>query len=201
MVRTIDEAGKWEIIKNQFVECKDFHDGSCEQASIVKFFSVFQKFTKYYIPIHFIPLILFKRKQLREKPLKTLLHTLIGYVKSLCFLSSYVAILRYVLCRMQNLRRTIDYKNLLVANMFAAPISAYFEPEGRRREIALFALPRFLEGLWNYLKLTRDLKPIPYAENVIFGIAMGLIFYYYQKEETAIKKGYLSFFKKLWGKN
>ncbi len=54
-----------------------------------------------------------------------------------------------------------------------------FEPESRRSEIALFILPRFFETLWNYFKRRRMVKPIPGGELIIFGIAMGIINYYY----------------------
>ncbi len=48
--------------KGGFLDCKDLHDGTCIEESILRFVTVFKNTYKYYIPIHLIPLIIFKRR-------------------------------------------------------------------------------------------------------------------------------------------
>ena len=42
------------------------------------------------------------------RPGKTLGYTLLGYLKSVAFMSLYVAILKYSLCKSKNLRHIVD---------------------------------------------------------------------------------------------
>jgi hypothetical protein len=62
---------------------------------------------------------------------------------------------------------------------FISGFTVSLEPEGRRSEIALFIMPRFLETLWNWLKRRRYVKPIPGGELLVFAFAMGIINYFY----------------------
>jgi len=73
-----------------------------------RFFKVISNSYKYYLPIHLIPLLIFKRKKLMSEPIKTLKSTIINYLKSLCFMGAYVAILKYGLCKFKNIRGKID---------------------------------------------------------------------------------------------
>ena len=52
------------VYKGGFIECKDIHQHSCNYNTLLKFQRVFNDAYKFYIPIHLIPVLLFKRKQL-----------------------------------------------------------------------------------------------------------------------------------------
>ena len=108
MVLPISEELKQHIINGGFLDCKDFHDHSCVWEALTRFAIVFKSSYKYYIPIHFIPLIIFKRGRLLREPGKTLSHTLLNYLKSVCFMSLYVCILKYSLCTTKNVRHVVD---------------------------------------------------------------------------------------------
>lgn len=108
MVKPISEELKQHIIKGGFLDCKDFHDHSCAWEALVRFAVVFKNAYKYYLPIHIIPLLIFKRKKLMTEPLKTLKYTLINYLKSVCFMSLYVCILKFSMCKTKNIRRKVD---------------------------------------------------------------------------------------------
>jgi len=190
-----------QIVRDQWIDCKVFHPGtSCEMEAIKRWFKVFRATYKYYIPIHLIPFLLFKLKQVRKEPKKTISRAFLQYIKSICFMASYIAILKYTLCAAKNIRHKVDEFNGTLG-AFLAAWSVFFETESRRVEIALFIMTRFFETLWNYLKHRGYVKPIWSGENIVFGLAMGIIAYFYHCEETAIKHSYLSVFKKFWGKN
>jgi hypothetical protein len=113
---------------------------------------------------------------------------MIKYIKSLIFMGSYVAILKYMLCKVKNIRGKVDgfyikKTNLLGWNpaigAFFAGFSIAWEEESRRSEIALFIMPRFFETLWNFLKRRNLVKPMPGGELLVFAFAMGIINYYY----------------------
>ncbi|KAL4444542.1 hypothetical protein ABPG74_016835 [Tetrahymena malaccensis] len=198
--KIISEELQQQIINGGFLECKDFHEGTCLQEALLRFVTVIKNSYKYYIPIHLIPLLIFKRKKLIKEPIATIKHTLYNYIKSLCFMGSYVAVLKYFLCKTKNWRRRIDGWNPAIS-AFIAGFSVTLEPENRRSEIALFIMPRFFETLWNWLKRRRLVAPIPGGELLVFAFAMGIINYFYQMEENAIKPTYLSLFKRFWGVN
>ena len=60
------------MLNGGFVHCKDLHDFSCEWNTVDKFFTVMNIALKFYLPVHFIPVLIFKRKQLKERYLLTL---------------------------------------------------------------------------------------------------------------------------------
>ena len=43
-------------------------------------------------------------------PFHTIKHALYNYIKSLCFMGSYVAVLKYFLCKTKNFRHKMDGK-------------------------------------------------------------------------------------------
>lgn len=47
-----------------FIDCKHMHEHSCNYNAWLKFLTVFRSSVKFYIPIHLVPLLLFKRKRL-----------------------------------------------------------------------------------------------------------------------------------------
>ena len=85
---------------------------------------------------------------------------------------------------------------------FLSGFGLLWEPPSRRTELALYFLPRFLEGVWQFSKKRQWVRPnIKYGEVMLFSVAMGIIMYCYQNEPQNIKKTYLSIFQKFWGDN
>ena len=73
-------------------------------------------FSKVYLPVHLIPFIIYKRKQLKKKynksliisPIDTLKKSLIAYMKSIAFLCLMVQGIRLNWCMQKNHRKVID---------------------------------------------------------------------------------------------
>jgi len=190
-----------KIIQERWLDCKDFHSNhTCLEEAVERWFKVAASTYKYYIPIHLIPFLLFKLKHLKKDPTKTITKATISYVKSICFMSTYIAILKYTLCKAKNIRGRIDGVNPMLGAFFGA-WGILWESESRRVEIALFIMTRFFETVWNYLKHRGYVKPIWSGENIVFAFAMGVIGYFYHCEQKSIKPSYLSLFKRFWGEN
>ena len=137
---------------------------------------------KFYLHIHLIPVLIFKFKLLKKGDKKyifqQLKHVLKGTLKSCLFLSTYIALFRYGLCVFKNLRHKVDRWNVILAG-FLSGFGLLWEPPGRRTELALYFLPRFLEALWGFSKKRQWVTPIKHGEIIIFAIAMGIIMYCY----------------------
>jgi len=64
MVKKISDQLADHVYKGGFIHCKDIHDGSCQLNALKKFVSVFRAATKFYSPLHIVPVLIFKRRAL-----------------------------------------------------------------------------------------------------------------------------------------
>ena len=149
MVKELSQELLDHVYKGGFLHCKHIHDHSCEWTGLLKFFQIFNKAYKFYIPLHCIPVLLFKRSRLRQEPKKVVTGTLRNIIMSSAFLATYVAVFRYLLCFFKNTRGKVDRWNPIGA-CFSCGFAVIFEPESRRNELALYLIPGALEALWNY---------------------------------------------------
>ena len=130
------------------------------------------------MPIHLVPLLIFKGKRIRKEPGKVLKSFLKGFMRSVMMLSVYCMIFRYGLCQTKNLRQKVDSLNPIIAG-FSATFSILWEPANRRVELALYLVPRFLEALWNFFLRRGIVKNIRNGEVIFFSVAMAIICYCY----------------------
>ena len=189
-----------KVYRGEYVPCSVIHDHSCEWNALKKFLMVFNMAYKFYIPIHVLPALIFKRQKLTKEPLKILRSAIKNIIKSSLFISVYVSSFWYFICFFKNKRFKTDKWNIIFAS-FICSFAVLFEPANRRTELALYMFPRFLESLFLFMEKRGYVKSIPNGEVLVFAIAMGIIMYCYQNEEKNIKSTYLSMFKKYWGTN
>jgi len=55
------------IIGGGIIDCCDLHEGTCLMSGIMRVLSTIPKAYKYYIPIHLIPFLIFKRKKVMQR--------------------------------------------------------------------------------------------------------------------------------------
>ena len=53
-----------QVYRGGFLPCKHIHLHSCEWNTWLKFQTVFRAAVKFYVPIHLIPVLIFKRKRI-----------------------------------------------------------------------------------------------------------------------------------------
>ena len=188
------------VYRGEFVPCSVVHDHSCEMNALKKWVIVFTMAYKFYIPIHVLPTLIFKRNQIFQKPIEILKKCLKNIIMSSMFISVYVSSFWYFCCVFRNKRLKTDKWNVIMA-AFICSFAVLFEPANRRTELALYMFPRFLESAFLFLEKRGYLKSVPNGEVLVFASALSVIMYSYQNEERNIKSTYLSMFKKYWGKN
>ena len=66
MVNTISKELAEHVYNGGYIDCKDIHDYTCEWQAVDKFFTVMNIAYKFYLPIHIIPVLIFKRKKIIE---------------------------------------------------------------------------------------------------------------------------------------
>lgn len=74
------------------------HDNHCLVDSFSKGADTMTRTFKVYSLVHIIPFLLFKRKQLRQNPAKSLTKLLKGIVRSNLLIFGYLGMFRAVLC-------------------------------------------------------------------------------------------------------
>ena len=122
---------------------------------------------KTYLIIHLIPLLLFKRKELRNKPIRTIYNFLKGYLRSMSFILWFVFFGTKGLCDMKKFnnpehtgilyRILLFFPNFSTALCFSlmsgfASTGVLFEAPNRRLELAQYMFPRILEGHITFLR-------------------------------------------------
>ena len=76
-----------------------------------------------------------------------------NYCGSVLFASIFVGICKYTMCKAKNISKK-DSGHVGAWCGICASLSLFLENNSRRQEISLFMTPKFLELLWNYLRIT-----------------------------------------------
>ena len=116
-------------------------------------------------------------------------------------LALYVALFRYFLCTIKNMRGKVDRWNAIIGAFLSPFISFWLEPAGRRTELTVYMFPRFAESVWNWLLKHSYVSNVKNGEVLLFAIAMSIICYCYQNEPDCIKPTYRGLFTKFFGEN
>ena len=91
------------------LNCNLYHD-SCKQAAINKLLDAIRYTLKIYSLTHGLPLILFRRKDLKYNPLLTIRKYLISILKSMSFLCVYIMAIRMFHCLVYSKLNIINSK-------------------------------------------------------------------------------------------
>jgi len=138
-----------------------------------------------YLPIHCLPIVLFKRKQLVQTPKTVLWSLLKANVKSCLFLSSFQTLFIAVVC-LGNYCLKNDSPMTAVVSGLLAPLSILFENENRRKEMMLYCVPRVGEILQRLGVESQWFNEMSWdnAVLVLFSLSMGVLMYYYHRDST-----------------
>ncbi|GAB2272777.1 hypothetical protein Dimus_007596 [Dionaea muscipula] len=143
--------------------------------------ATFKKTFPLYFSLTFVPFVVLHLQKFMDNPARTCWHAVKGAVRSTTFLSAFVGIFQAVIC----LHRKVASKDHKLVYWIAggiAALSVLIEKKGRRRELALYVLPRASDSMW-YILVNRHLLPnIKNAEVALFCACMGGIMYYLEHE-------------------
>jgi len=156
------------------MSCYDFHE-NCPLQIFHKAISTFKYVLRVYAIAHGIPTILFRWKKLTNEPKKTILELLIKMAKSMGFLGGFILGCRVVACCYCNLTGN-KFNRLTVFIMgVLCGLPCITENTSRIAEYSVFTFPRVIEGIFDLLFKLEWLKPIPYADKIIFALSMAAI--------------------------
>lgn len=170
---------------------------SCLLGSFLYFFESLPRSYKLYIPFNLAVSLLFKR---RFFPLtKFLTNYAISCTRSSLFLTLYSWITKSSICLLNYIG--LNYLNRIGFPGFLCGASVLAERKSRRIELAMYCLPKGIQIVWNILKKKRGIKPIPNGEFLYIPIALGILFWLYQREEKSISSNHLALLKAILGVN
>jgi len=176
---------------------------NCRNVPIDRFLSVFQWMLPIYGALHFIPMLLFKRKEVARNPAKMLLRAAFGTGRSTTFLATFVTIYQTYLCTKNNIFEAFlslkgsaplwatslcMSKPSFWVGGFLSGLALFVEERRRRAELAMYVLPKALESTWKvargkgYLPGSEATKRSGMGEPLLTAIGMAMVMSTYQAE-------------------
>ncbi|KAL1746259.1 hypothetical protein HDZ31DRAFT_81373 [Schizophyllum fasciatum] len=189
-----------------YVPCAVTHPAlnSCRAVPLDRFVDVAWWIMPVYTALHFIPMVLFKRKAFMKDPSRMLGRASIGTLRSSAFLGAFVVIYQSIFCGKHQahaalarlpenaaLRRAIPswLADLLVSRAsyaltgLATGVALFVEERRRRGELAMYVLPKALESAW---MMARGRGWAPKTRGVgdamLTAAGMGMVMSAYQNE-------------------
>jgi len=174
---------------------------NCRNVPIDRFISVFQWMLPIYGALHFIPMLLLKRKDVAKNPSRMLLRALLGTGRSSTFLATFVVIYQSYLCGKNNVFEALSRLRGRIPNWvidfciskpsfwiggFLAGLALFVEERKRRAELAMYVLPKALESAWNvargkgYLPGSEATRKSGIGEPLLTAIGMAMVMSTYQ---------------------
>ncbi|KAF8341270.1 uncharacterized protein EI90DRAFT_3033306 [Cantharellus anzutake] len=197
VMQSMVERAKQGDFSNVRITCETIHPwiDSCLYVEVDRFIKVFSWMFPVYGALHFIPMLLFRRKMFMREPLLMLLKSFKGTVRSSTFLSVFVFIFQSLLCIRIQAYQSKWAQQLMSRKfrdaLFMSRISWWLsgsmcglallvEEKRRRAELTMYVLPRSLESAWSMLRGKGWLPIIPGGESLLCSLGMGMMMSTYQ---------------------
>ncbi|TPX56552.1 hypothetical protein PhCBS80983_g04460 [Powellomyces hirtus] len=163
---------------NGHVSCGVIHNKmGCLHNFVQKWRAGMRDSLKIYLLVHLLPVLLFNRKRLRSsRRAKTITDIITGTLRSANFLATFVTFVWIPLCTVRNLTKRDGMLGPFLGSLLSG-FSIFLERPSRRREMAVYVVPKALDSLWWRLANGRlGLGRLPGAEFVMFAAGMSYIF-------------------------
>ena len=188
------------INRGEFLACELVHAHTCEVYALLHSWKMLVPALKVYIPVHVVPMLVLKSKELRKRPGELVVRCVKNIAKSCGFVALYSGVIRYLMCRVGRATGSSGRWTLSLCVLLGS-FAVALETPRRRTELALFLLPRAIEALWSLLRKWRLVKAIQGGDKLLFAAATGLVLLFYQNEPQLLKTNYLSVTQFLFGEN
>lgn len=151
-----------------------YHEGPCLDYNSKDWFFGLYRAGKVYLPVHLLPLLIFKHKLLLKEPLQVGWKTAKAFLCSCIFLTTYSTIMKGVGCMMRHQLQHDHDLAPVIAGLLTG-LSCGFERPSRVSELLLYCCPRGAEAAWNFLKKRKVVKSFAYGEVPIFSVAAAVL--------------------------
>ena len=144
----IDVNSMYRLPSEKWQPCHPFwhKDVSCLRANVTDFFKCILRAGKMYLPVHFLPMLLFTPKIVLNNLVTFVKLKLFNTLRSAIFLSFYVFNMKQSICMLRNVFKD-DTAYISFVGGFMAGLSILIEQSKRRMELCLYVVPRAIEIL------------------------------------------------------
>lgn len=153
-----------------------FHTGPCWRDHLVDWVVMSRRSLPTYLPVHWLPLMLFKRQALRKNPRQTLWHTIKATGYSVAFLNTYGFIVKTTVCALRHtLQRDAPWHAGLAGLLTG--LAVLFEQRSRAAELAIYCVMRAMQIVHALLARRgyRVTLGLGAGEALMFGAAMAVM--------------------------
>ncbi|KAH7479145.1 hypothetical protein PRIC1_009303 [Phytophthora ramorum] len=151
-----------------------YHMESCVTHAIKEWVNGLGRSMQIYLPVHFLPAMIFRFQQLQGAPVSTTARISYAALCSSAFLTSYQTVVKLVICTARNAFHRDFAASSLVAGV-ATGGALFFEHSKRRFELMLYCFPRALDIVWQLLRRRGLVRYVKHSEVVLFCLSMSLI--------------------------
>ena len=173
----IDSNAMYRLASEKWEPCHPvWHkDRSCLRSNLIDFFQCILRAGRMYLPVHFLPMLLFTPKIVLSNPGTFVKLKLLNTLRSAIFLSFYVFNMKESMCILRNMFKN-DNGYISIVGGFMAGLSILIEHSKRRIELCLYVIPRAIEILFRLIpknmKLLYKFLRLKYLPVVSFALAI-----------------------------
>ncbi|KAI9295146.1 hypothetical protein K502DRAFT_232896 [Neoconidiobolus thromboides FSU 785] len=179
------------VTKNQPLNCTFYHpnDINCKWAVINKLKKVIKFTLPVYLSVNLLPKMVFQPAQILNNPKNTLLKTIQKSIRSTGFISIYIAIYQFLVCKIQNQSlNIINYPISLLSGILITIFSTInLESNQRKLDLANYMAPKAVKSLIKLLHFYRLIPTIKYVESLLFVISSGYLMWDYKNNSVYLK--------------
>eukprot|EP01083_Nonionella_stella_P099253 279058_1 len=182
----------------KLISCNVLHPDytSCRSHILNHTPSWFLSLLPIYIPVHTLPVLLFRFNALRASPIPVLSRLFRSIVRSTCFMGSFPVIYWVAFSSLRNFLKK-DWKYTFAIAGFISGNSIFIEKPSRRLELMMFLLPKAIESVWIIMK-AHGWKSNPAVNPIMFSFSSAIMMTLYQHCPGAIRRTYYSPMRKLF---
>ncbi|KPV76961.1 uncharacterized protein RHOBADRAFT_51936 [Rhodotorula graminis WP1] len=175
-----------------FAPCAVVHPwmDSCTWNGVDRWQHVFRWIAPVYAGLHFVPPLLFRSKAWMKRPSTFLLKSLLGTLRSCSFLASFVTLFQGLVCLQRHIylsprvppwiRQLVVHKAWYWFAGLSTGLPLFIEEKKRRRELAMYVLPRGLESVWSVLRAKSYVPFVPGGEVLLTSLGLAMVMQSYQ---------------------
>jgi hypothetical protein len=165
-----------EVGPTFFRRCDEvYHPGqSCAVAHGSDIPALMMRGYRLYIPVHLVPLLMFRWKSLASDPVGVLSKAAVDITRSSLFLTLYTSLVKSTLCFLRNLREADDGWQAAAAG-FVSGLALSVEQEKRGKELMLYCLPKGIEVGWQLLERQGWVRRVPFGNVLMISAALAIV--------------------------